>query len=750
MTENKNLIKKREMPMSMKTKLLEQLLSKFLLITFTDAAAKEMRTRLAGAFLSEGYEIDPEKIQAMTFNAFFMNLIKTYHEELGYDMIPTVIDVNPTREAAKALHLVTGDNKIPGLNYGIPVEMNSGVKGAQGALVIALEVFNLIRSNNIDVNSPDALPELIDVCREFGIYKKVTDQSLIELMKRYDEYNHILKSEGLITFADQEPLGIKVLDMFPDYLNSLGFEHIVVDEFQDSNDVNMEFIRRLEKCRDIYGGTIKSIMVIGDDAQSIYGFRNANVENMTNFEDKIQSEDGVTRLFMSQNYRSYSEITDVANALIKNNKNRVDKELIAAKGKGGKFGVRGFYDMDAEIDYVIEKINKIRSEQVPVLDDDGNQVLDENQKPVTKDKYELSDFAIIAPTKKILQKYAAKFTKAGLDWVMMAPVKLSENSRVKAAMALCDAFYDKDATQSYFEYLVALYDGKIREELTDEQISEAIESLRNEWGSFESLDPNYAKLKFHEALEAIEHGDEIYRKWLDMLYDEEKAQAQSPEEELYYGVQFVKNFKRFGKDTEAKMDARYNGIVLTTAHSSKGLEYPVTFNTVTDFDNAFLHNARNIDALEEKRRLLFVSITRAMKESYVVGQYVAYKKEEVGDVYNQFLKEIFEIVDPSLKSYVPVDPMKAIREEERRQERNRKAREKNAARRAALLASLEGEKVYSTEDLKKSKLRTNYGQKKTSTKPAARSRQMTKEEVEQYDRLTKGANQLTLEDILAM
>lgn len=708
-----------------KARIYEDVLSKFLLITFTDAAAKEMRDRLAGAFLEKGISVDPEKIPTMTFNAFDMDLLKKFYKELGYNMMPTVVDVNPTREASKVVPLVTGDNRIVGINYNIPIEMNSGVKGAQGALVVALRVFELIRLNGIDPNAVDAVSKLSDLCREAGIAKKVNDSSLSQLLKQFDTYNQLLKAEGLITFADQEPLGMTILDMHPEYLASLGFEHVVIDEFQDSNDVNMELVRRLEKCRDIYGGPIKSIMVIGDDAQSIYGFRNANVDNMTDFENKIGSADGVTRLYMSNNYRSYSEIVDVANSLIKFNTNRVDKELVAAKGKGGFFNVRGFYETDKEIEYVCNKIKELK--------DAG--------------KYDYSDLAVISFSKKTLQKYATAFSKAGIDWVMMAPVKVAENSRVKAAMALCDAFYDKDATQGYFEYLVALYDGKIYESLTQDQINEAIENLRNEWAGFESMDPNFGLIKFHQYLEAIENGDEIYRKWLDMLYDEEDAQAIDPSQKLYYGVKFVQDFKRYGKNTEAKMDSKYNGVVLTTAHSSKGLEYKVVFNAISDYDNAFLHNPRNKDELEERRRLLFVSMTRAMEQLYVVGQYEAYKAEDGGSIPNQFIKEIYSIVDPTMASYIPIDPNKAARDEARRLERNRKAREKNAARKEAILAALSGnDKVYSSADLQKSKLRTNYGQKKT---PKVTSRQMTAEEIAEYDRLTKGATQMTLEDILA-
>lgn len=114
-------MEKREITKAMKDAWVQHLLSKFLLITFTDAAAAEMRTRLAGAFLTEGYEIDPEKIPTMTFNSFAMDLVKEFYNDLGFLKTPIVVDTNPTREAMGILPLITRD-KVDGLNYNVAVE----------------------------------------------------------------------------------------------------------------------------------------------------------------------------------------------------------------------------------------------------------------------------------------------------------------------------------------------------------------------------------------------------------------------------------------------------------------------------------------------------------------------------------------------------------------------------------------------------------------------------------------------------
>lgn len=701
-----------------KERIIECLLSKFLLVTFTDAAAQQMRERLAGAFLEEGYEIDPTRIPSLTFNAMDMNLIAEFYKDLGYKKIPSVVDVNPTAEAGKVLPLITGKNEIPGINYRIPVEMNMGRSGAQGALILALRVFEIIRSEGLDYNDPNALDTLIDIIQcDNQLYSKLNDQAIADIFAKYNKYAKILKTEGFITFADQEPLGIKVLDLHPDYLASLGIEHVVVDEFQDSNDMNMEFVRRLAGCMEDEGGTIKSIMVIGDDSQSIYGFRNADVTNMTDFAKKIQprasyeGEDGIVHykmdeideskperkveaLYMTENYRSYSEIVDPANKLIELNTERVDKPLRAAKGKGGEFNFRAFWTPDAEMDYITEEISRL--------------VCEEGVDP--------KDIAIIARTKKPLLKMQDKLVKAEIPATLTCPVKVMDDSRVKAAIAITDAFYDPQASQSYKIYLNALcmekYGKSVKTIYDDtEDYDLAVDALRRKFVNQETANPAILLHDYHELLEDINCG-EIYDKWLQMIYDAEYkgvkdairqgVLSEDSEDEdsedvasvkLSAALEFVSDFKRFGASTEMKMDKTYEGVAITTAHSSKGLEWPIVFNMISEYDNRFLHSrVCPANEIEEVRRLLFVSMTRAMQRLYVTSQYTCFYTDKKNgsdgiQVENQFLKELYDLVEPDW-DWVPVDPMEEIRKAEKkraaaekaRQRRREKALEQKAAK----------------------------------------------------------------------
>ena len=172
----------------------------------------------------------------------------------------------------------------------------------------------------------------------------------------------------------------------------------------------------------------------------------------------------------------------------------------------------------------------------------------------------------------------------------------------------------------------------------NEEIKVAVEELKSEWMGMDFLEIPYQRKLYHEKLEAIKGNDEIYAYFLELLYENEDLQSE---------LEYIVDFRRFGEKVEKKLDQSYAGVVLTTAHSSKGLEWPIVFNTITGYDNKYLHTGRNRNAeVEEKRRLLYVSMTRARDILYLTGRYVAYG--QMGDyTYNQFLKELFEVAQGS-------------------------------------------------------------------------------------------------------
>lgn len=675
---------------------IEEVLKNILLITFTNAGAAEMKERVAGKLMAEGFTVSADDIQAMTFNTFAYNIVKEFFTDCGFRRSPRVIDnVRENRIIAGLLN----KTEISGLNY---KNFETDEVNCKGALAAAKATFATIKKEQVDLTAPgvtDTLRELLGFHNGKGanVYQYMSDQSIDELVDLYLEYDKLLKEENLITFADQEPMALKCLDLYPDYLESLGYSHIIVDEFQDSNDIQLEMIRRLcaTKC-------FKSLMVVGDDSQSIFGFRGTTPENMLYFKEKTGFP--VQELYMVENYRSTKEILGLANSINGLNKNKVDKDLISAKSDiTGKVPVvRGFYSPKDEYKWIAEQIKRM---------------LDSGE-------YEPEDIAFIAGTKQELINLSGQLSEVGIPWVMMNPMLLLENSRVKAALALANAFYEPESTGLYLSYLSAKYDGELFNLFTDEEIETEIKEMRAEFMNMDMLEFNFQQKKFHDYLEAIKGTDEIYAYFLDLLY----ANEDFPSE-----LQYTQDFQHYGKKEECKMEQSYKGVVLTTAHSSKGLEWRVVFNSLSKYDSKILHRGhRSDDAVEEKRRLLFVSLTRAREELYVTGQYVAYGSKE-DRTYNQFLKEVFDVLDPSGKSYIPVDPMEAVREEERREKARQKQRERYMARKAGKVAAeIEA-------DDKKAKAAKARGDK---------SRTMTAEEKKVYNDLTKNAKQITLADVV--
>ena len=249
------------------------------------------------------------------------------------------------------------------------------------------------------------------------------------------------------------------------------------------------------------------------------------------------------------------------------------------------------------------------------------------------------------------------------------------NSKIKAALDLAEAFWTPDATQLYFNYLTVLYDGGILN-LGHDKINEAIAELKDKFEGMAELSIPAQRQLYHNMLEDLkapkhvivdddgevevvdteESEDELFNHFLELLTRNEDFQTE---------LEFIKNFKIYGQNIRKKMEQSYEGVALVTAHSSKGLEWDVVFNSLTNYDGPFMHSSgpRGKTALEERRRLLFVSLTRARDMLYVTGQYVAYSDKEGGKTYNQYLKECFE---QNGDKYDPTDPNADIKAQQRR------------------------------------------------------------------------------------
>ena len=657
--------------------------AEILCITFTDAGAREMRERIAGKLMAEGILVSADDIPVMTFNTFAYRIVKQNYADVGFAKEPIVIDeVRQSRIITNMLE----DVEISGLNYR---EFSMSSKYVVGALGCASKVFNIIKTEQINPDDPDAENVIREKARESGLYRFMTDQSISELLNLYVEYADQLKEDGLITFADQEPMALEIIRMHEGFLDEYGYKHIIVDEFQDSSNLQMELIREL-----IAAKPFESLMVVGDDSQSIYGFRGTTPENMINFAEKIEKP--VTDLFLVDNYRSVPEVIELANMVNGLNEDKIEKDLIAFRGSDGtRPFIRGFYNTKDEYTWIAEEIKK-----------------------KLKNGYEPEDIAFIAFTKNELVKMSQVLSEYGIPWVMMNPMNLMENSRVHAALSLCMAFYQPEATQLYFDYLVSKYDGELPD--MDDLLYE-IERMKQTFQNMENYTHAYQRARLHAYLNQIGGTDEVYQYFLGLL-----NQCEDLPTELAYASDFM----LFGDKCAKKMEQSYKGVVLTTAHSSKGLEWKVVFNSISQYDSEKLHGSRSKkmkERVEEARRLLFVSITRARDELYLSGQYVAYGPKN-NQTYNQFLRELYDLTG---QTYNPIDPMDEVKKKER------------AERAKARRVELKKERELGSKDIN-----DIWNHAKPCSKKAggnkARSREMTADEKKQYNRMTAGSYQQTM------
>lgn len=643
-------------------------------VSFTDAAVVEMKQRIAGKCRGENIKVEEKDIHCFTFNTFANNAIKRYYKELGYKNPPEIL--TPEREM-NLIEILCGRNTISGIDMG-SVQYN-GASVIPTVIICAQKIFDCIKSNRLDINSPDIVDELRDFMREAGLYKYMSDGTISDICNIYGQYNDALKEDCLVTFADQEPLMFKVLEVHPEYFENLGYKHIIVDEFQDSNEIQVETIKRLVMCN-----CFESLMVVGDDSQAIYGFRNTTPEYIINFGNYMPKP--VTDLYLTENRRSTPEIIAFANAVNDLNKNKVDKAMVATRESGAAPVVKGFFNKESEREYIVSEICDL----------------------IKNKGYSPDNIAFIGATKAELVAMGTLLTKAGIPWVMKNPMNLMENSRVLAAMSLADAFYQPDATVLYFNYLAAKYDGEILNIMTADEINAEIEQMKNHFMNMDLLPFETQRQIFHNYLEAIRKNveDELYNYFLDLLYANPDIQSE---------LEYTRIFKRYGSKMAKKMDQTYEGVVLVTAHSSKGLEWPVVFCSVTKFDSEALHGRRGEKRLEERRRLLFVAITRARDLLYLTGEYVAYGTKD-DRTYNQFVRMLYDI---SKQDYNPIDPMESVREAERKERNKEKARERYAAKKAS------------------TSLYTDDG-------PGG----MTKEQKAEYEKLIKGCKQTCITDFL--
>ena len=556
-----------------------------LAITFTNKAAEEMRQRV-DSLVSFG----AESIWVSTFHSMCVRILRRFIDRLGYENRFTIYDTDDQKTLMKEVcRKVDIDTKVIRER-----SLLSAISSAKNEMIMPEE---------FELNAGG----------DFGQQK---------IAKAYREYEAQLKANNALDFDDLLVKTVQLLETQPDVLEYYQerFRYIMVDEYQDTNTVQFRLVSLL-------AGKYKNLCVVGDDDQSIYKFRGANIRNILDFEHEF-SDARVIKL--EQNYRSTGNILNAANGVISNNKGRKEKTLWTDNGEGEKVHLRQFDTAYDEAEFIAEDIKR-EVRNGAAYNDNAVLYRTNAQSRLFEEKF----IAMNIPYKIVggINFYARREIKDLLAYlktvdngrddlavrrIINVPkrgIGLTTINRIQESAAERGiGFYEalmapemipgigRSASKlESFAALIEYFKGRSEQESITDLLSEIIEKT----GYVESLESE-DKLDAEARKENI---DELLNKAAAYEEDCQDRDEQATLSGFLEEVALVADID--------SLDENQDYVVLMTLHSAKGLEFPhvylagmedglfPSYMTITSDDN---------EDLEEERRLCYVGITRAERE----------------------------------------------------------------------------------------------------------------------------------------
>lgn len=490
-----------------------------------------------------------------------------------------------------------------------------------------------------------------------------------EIHNIFEMYEDNLKKSNAFDFGDLLVWPYKYLTD-PKHANILAdyqkrFKHILVDEFQDTNKVQYDLVTLLSAKNNLF--------VVGDDDQSIYGWRGAEIQNILSFIDRFKATKTTREVKLEQNYRSYANILETANYVIKNNVERLGKNLWTQKEDGSKIILADFNDLKQEVKYVADKIvslieyNKVPAEDIAILYR-VNKLSKDYSKELFSRGIEVNVVNGMDFIKRKSIKIALSYLKMiqnnrdliSLSQVLNVPPRgLGDVSKNKLLEFIEEKRDVKDLYMEDFDLIEALEDaveekvlsGKAEKGLVNfletlkcvdaqsllendaiEDVNELTSSnlfamlLEHEKEGFTSIIKHLREMESEDDEAALESYIDVFVRRF-ALYDNEE----NPKEK------FLEDLLLDSDEKSGKMKKK--GVKLMTVHTSKGLEFPYVF--VVDISSDNFPNDRSVN-LEEDRRLFYVALTRAKTElilSYSRSGIYGYSPDG-GNKKSLFLKEL--------------------------------------------------------------------------------------------------------------
>jgi len=556
--------------------------SDIMALTFTNKASREMRERLESLL-----RISSQGLWFGTFHGICRRILKIHWREAELTERFTILD------SQDQLRLVK----------------------------------RIIKTNNLDDKLYDAksIQSFINRKKDKGIRSdKISEKDDEVYILIYKEYEAILKQTNSVDFAD---LILKTYELLSNNESILSyyikrFKHIMVDEFQDTNLLQFKLLKLLNN-------NTGSMYAVGDDDQSIYGWRGALSKNIKNYTDQFPN---VEIFKLEQNYRSTNKILNVANSLISHNKNRLGKELWTNTDRGDQVKIFEAYNNDEESAFIVDKIRMLEREG-----------------------YKKSEIAILYRNNFLSRRLEEELNGRGMPYVIFGGFRFFERAEIKDMVAYLRIIVNPDDDAAFERTInnpprgigqktidiirniakennlslwktIKLFDNVASKDITTRVKS----ALSNYINIIEKIASCINELSLDEILIRI-YKESNLKAYFSEQKGEESISKQENIEELFVTAEnfiknnidsenviddFLDNAALEAGDYQSKLDE--DPVQLMTIHSAKGLEFPVVFLTGLE-EGIFPNENRNSgnDFLEEERRLCYVAITRAMKLLYI-------------------------------------------------------------------------------------------------------------------------------------
>ena len=626
-----------------------------LAITFTNKAAEEMRQRV-----DKLVGFGAESVWVSTFHSACVRILRRFIDRLGYENHFTIYDTDDQKTLIKEVcRKVDVDTKVFKER-----SLLSAISSAKNEMIL-----------------PD----------EFEL-NAGGDFAKMKIAKVYREYEAQMRANNALDFDDLLVKTVQLLQTQPDVLESYQerFRYIMVDEYQDTNTVQFQLVSLL-------AGKYKNLCVVGDDDQSIYKFRGANIRNILDFEHEFPDAKVIK---LEQNYRSTGNILNAANSVIANNRGRKEKSLWTENGEGELIRLRQFDTAFDEADFIGEDI-----------------------KSAVRQGGSYNDSAVLYRTNAQSRLLEEKFIAMNIPYKIVGGVNFYARREIKDLLAYLktiDNGRDDVAVRRIINVpkrgigLTTI--NRIQESATERGIGfyEALLApglIAGVGRSTTKLDSFAALIEYFKTLaEEMNITDllqEVIEKtgYIESLENEDKEEAKTRKENIDELISKAATYEESCQDKDEKatlsgfleevalvadidsLDEDQEYVVLMTLHSAKGLEFPRVYLAGMEdglFPGYMSINAGDREELEEERRLCYVGITRAEQELTLTS---ARRRMVHGETqYNpmsRFVKEIpRELLDTGNKKFTQETEMPA--------QQNTYARAREAFRAQAFAGALGG------------------------------------------------------------